>query len=112
MSTLATVPAFFEAFMEFCDELAPWERGALAMLVAAHWRFGHGIPDDDAQLATFAGVDVRVWKAMRPSLAPFFTIAKGRWSHELIMREVSSRRGRTEKASAAMAAKRKGKRHA
>jgi uncharacterized protein YdaU (DUF1376 family) len=92
-------------------DLSCEEDGAYWRLVRHYWRRG-APPNDDDVLATIVGVTPRVWRRMRPKLAVFFKIGRGRqgrWVHarvEHVLRTSKERkRLNTERARAAAKAR-------
>ena len=60
--------------------------GAYFRLIRHYWKTGP-IPDDDAQLARIAGLEIRRWKVQRAALARFFTVEAGVWRNGRADRE-------------------------
>lgn len=82
--------------------------GAYGRLVRHYWRNGP-LPDDDAQLARIVGMALARWRKVRPTLAAFFTVSDGRWSHKRVDAELArwtdKKRRFIERASAGGRAK-------
>lgn len=85
--------------------------GAYGRLIRHYWRNGP-LPDDDASLARIVRMELRQWKKVRPTLAPFFKVGDGVWRNKRadaeIVKWADKKVAAADKARAA-AAKRWGK---
>lgn len=71
--------------------LACVEHGAYLLLIMSYWCMGP-LPDDDRKLANITRSTVDEWLGIRPSIAPFFSIADGVWRHKRIEQELARAR--------------------
>lgn len=112
MSRKAKIDAWMPLYVAEWDlstgHLTNEQDGAYGRLVRWYWRQGAPLPDDDEALASIVRVDVRTWrKALRPKLAPFFTVADGFWRHARVdatLAEWGDRRAKASEKAAKAAA--------
>lgn len=79
--------------------LACVEHGAYLLLIMSYWCMGP-LPDDDRKLANITRSTVDEWLAIRPSIAPFFSIADGVWKHKRIEQELARARQKMQQNEA------------
>lgn len=75
---LLVFPILLPAWDALIDDLSIIEERALFRLIAYYARHG-GVPADDRSLTRIADVDPRVWRRIRPKLAPKFPAEGWRW---------------------------------
>lgn len=75
--------------------------GVYLLLLMAMWNADGSLPDDDAKLARVARLSLKKWRAVRPELVDFFTVADGQITHNRLSRELQkSERQSQSRASA------------
>lgn len=93
----AWMPLYIGDWTADTGHLSCEEDGAYFRLIRHYWRMGP-LPDDDATLARLTGLDKRSWGRVKLAVAPFFTIAAGRWTHKRVDAELIKWGARKEKA--------------
>lgn len=71
-----------------CAHMDATEFGAYMSLIITCYQTNNILPDDDNRLARMARVTVKVWKRIKPTIAVKFSITDGKWSHDVIRREL------------------------
>lgn len=66
--------------------------GAYLLMLFAYWQKQAPLPDNDRQLAAITKSTPHAWRAMRETLAEFFTIQDGHWVHKRVESELSKAR--------------------
>lgn len=95
------MPLYIGDYLADTTHLSAAEHGAYLLLIMTYWQTGGPLPDDDAKLARIARMDPKEWKAARPTLAEFFDLAAGRWTHARIEAELANTSEVRAKKSAA-----------
>lgn len=75
--------------------------GVYLLLLMAMWNADGSLPDDDAKLARVARLSVKRWRAMRPELVEFFTVADGVIRHGRLSRELQKSERQSQSRAAA-----------
>lgn len=88
--TDAWMPLWIGAYLADTQHLARDEHGAYLLLLMAYWRTGSALPDDDKRLSAIAKASPKEWKTLRPTMAEFFTVADGFWSHKRVDKELAA----------------------
>lgn len=86
--TDAWMPLWIGAYLADTQHLERHEHGAYFLLMMAYWRNGGPLLDDDKRLAAIAKATAKEWKTLRTTMAEFFTVANGAWSHKRIEHEL------------------------
>ena len=74
MAELPAIPLWTDAYLADTRHLTTLEHGAYLLLLMETWRRKDtALPDDDALWARLAGVDLRTWKRIKPTIRAFFT---------------------------------------
>ena len=97
--TDAWMPLWIGAYLADTQHLSRDEHGGYLLLLMAYWRAGAALPDDDKRLAAIVKASPKEWKAIRPTLAEFFTVGAGVWTHKRVEHELTDSLGRKAKAS-------------
>jgi uncharacterized protein YdaU (DUF1376 family) len=75
--------------------------GVYLLLLMAMWNADGSLPDDDTKLSRVARLSLKKWRAVRPELVDFFTVADGQITHNRLSRELQkSERQSQSRASA------------
>jgi len=98
--TDAWMPLWVGDYLADTQHLTMAEHGAYFLLMMAYWRNRGPLVDDDKRLAAIVKVTPKEWKALRSTMAEFFQVDAGRWSHKRIEAELSGADVRSEKAAA------------
>lgn len=97
--TDAWMPLWIGAYLADTQHLSRDEHGGYLLLLMAYWRASGPLPDDDKRLAAIVKASPREWKALRPVLAEFFTVADGCWTHKRVEQELADSIDRKMKAA-------------
>lgn len=74
----AAIPLFADAYLADTMHLSTEEHGAYLLLLMAAWRQDDCcLPNDDRKLARIAGLSVRKWNAIKPTILEFWTVENG-----------------------------------
>jgi uncharacterized protein YdaU (DUF1376 family) len=99
VKTDAWMPLWIGPYLADTQHLTRDEHGGYLLMLMAYWRAGAPLPDDDKRLSAIAKATPKEWKALRPVLAEFFTVANGVWSHKRVEHELAGSLDRKEKAA-------------
>lgn len=77
------------------------QHGGYLLLIAAYWRRGAPLLDDDGHLAGITKASAAEWRRLRPVLAEFFDVVDGLWKHKRIDEERQRAATNTEKRAKA-----------
>lgn len=97
--TDAWMPLWIGAYLADTQHLERHEHGAYFLLMMAYWRNGGPLLDEDKRLAAITKATAKEWKTLRTTMAEFFTVADGVWSHKRIEQELASSKQNSERAS-------------
>lgn len=75
--------------------------GVYLLLLMAMWNADGSLPDDDAKLARVARLSLKKWRAARPELMEFFTVADGHVTHGRLTKELQKSERQSQSRSAA-----------
>jgi len=82
------MPLYIGDYLADTMHLGAREHGAYLLLIMHYWRTGP-LPNDDAQLAAIARVDLRTWRAsVGPKVLPFFRVSDTILQHTRIETEL------------------------
>ena len=113
MAEFPALPLWTDAYLGDTTHLDTTEHGAYLLLLMVAWRSADtALPDDDVLLAKYARCGVKMWRRLRPILAPFFAVENGRWVQLRLLEEkqkVVDRRDKQAANGRASALKRKGR---
>ncbi len=88
MSEIPSLPLFTDAYLADTRHLTAQEHGAYLLLLMMAWRAPNcRLPDDDAKLAKWAGVDARTWSRIKPTIMEFWTPESGHWTQRRLAKE-------------------------
>lgn len=75
----AALPLFGDAYLADTTHLTTEEHGAYFLLLLAAWRQADcALPADDRKLARIAGLSLRKWAAIKPTIMDFWQVEDGR----------------------------------
>lgn len=97
--TDAWMPLWIGAYLADTQHLERHEHGAYFLLMMAYWRNGGPLSDDDKRLAAITKSTAKEWKTLRTTMAEFFSVSDGVWSHKRIEIELASSKQHSERAS-------------
>jgi uncharacterized protein YdaU (DUF1376 family) len=99
VKTDAWMPLWIGSYLADTQHLSRDEHGGYLLLLMTYWRVGGPLPDDDKRLAAIVKATPKEWKALRPVLAEFFTVADGVWVSKRAEQELADSLVRKEKAA-------------
>ena len=74
MAELPAIPLWTDAYLADTRHLTTLEHGAYLLLLMETWRRKDtALPPDDGLWSRLAGVDLRTWKRIKPTIRAFFT---------------------------------------
>jgi|GEM_PF-1938577 len=97
-TTSSWMPLWIGDYLADTQHLTRDEHGAYLLLLMTYWRNGGPLADDDRRLAAIVKASSKEWRALRPVLAEFFTVAGGVWRQKRVEAELSGSIERAEKA--------------
>lgn len=97
--SLPYFPVYIGDYLKDTMHLGCEEHGAYLLLIFACATSEGRLPDNDAALAAIARAAPRRWKAMRPTIAAFFDVSGGFWTHRRVVRELEAAAKKSEKAA-------------
>lgn len=92
----AWMPLYVGDYLRDTMHLTTEEHGAYLLIIMALWSAGGSLPES-AMPATVR-VSQRKWSSLRNTLAPFFHVAEGTWSHRRVNRELATAKEKSDKA--------------
>ena len=95
------MPWYIGDYMADTMHLTTAHHGAYLLLIAAYWRRGRALPDDDKFLAGVVRASPKVWRYVRPVVAQFFSLRDGEWHHKRVESELLKASQAFERLSAA-----------
>lgn len=85
-SGIITIPLHIGDFLGGTMHMDTLEKGAYLMLLLAHYQIGvDGLPNDQKKLSRIAGVTLKVWDRICPTLREKFTITDHFWEHKKVI---------------------------
>jgi uncharacterized protein YdaU (DUF1376 family) len=91
------MPLYVADYMADAAHLTTVEHGAYLLLLMTYWQRGGPLPDNDKKLARIAGLGMREWARIRPTILEFFEIARSEWVHKRVETELSNLRAKSLK---------------
>ena len=88
------MPFYWAEYLADTGHLTTEEHGAYLLLIGAYWQAGGPLVDDDKRLARLTRLSLRRWKAVRETLANFFTITDQKWHLTRVDDELSATKKR------------------
>jgi uncharacterized protein YdaU (DUF1376 family) len=79
------MPIYWGDYLRDTRNFDTMQHGMYLLLIAHYWQNG-GLPEDEKQLATIAGISVYKWRIMSPPIAAKFT---PEWKHGRIDKEIA-----------------------
>ena len=95
------MPVFIGDHLAETTHLNTVQQGGYFLLLMAAWMAGGSLRDDDARFAIITRMTAEEWAAHRDTLAAFFTVADGTWTHDGILRERAKAAANKQKKSSA-----------
>lgn len=89
------MPLYISDYLGDTRRLKTLEHGAYLLLIMEYWQRG-GLPNDDAELADIAGLDLDAWMAMRPRIVRLF---QDGWRHKRVDAELAKAEAISERRS-------------
>lgn len=93
----AWMPLWIGDYLADTQHLTRDEHGAYLLLLMAYWRNGGPLSDDDKRLAATVKASPKEWRNLRETMAEFFTVFGGVWSHKRADKEIAESMSRSEK---------------
>jgi len=93
------MPWYIGDYLADTMDLTRDQHGGYMLLIAAYWRRGAPLPDDDGRLAGITKSSKKEWKLLRAILSDFFDISDGFWKHKRIDEELARAAENSEKRS-------------
>lgn len=82
LAGITTIPLHIGDFLSGTIHMDATEKGAYLMLLLAHYQIGeYGLPNDDKKLARIAGVTMKTWSRIKPTIEEKFCVAEYVWTH-------------------------------
>lgn len=66
------MPLYVSDYLADTAHLTTEEHGAYLLLIMTYWQRGAALPNDERKLARIAGVSLKKWKAIAPTILDFF----------------------------------------
>lgn len=101
MSDLPYMPLYVADYVGDTSHLTTLEHGAYLLLLFTYWMRQKPLPDDPVKLQRIAKVTPEEWAAMSGTLAEFFQVVGGVWSHKRVEAELTKAKDKLEKATSA-----------
>lgn len=92
------MPLFIGDYLADTRHLTTLEHGAYLLLLMTYWRIKGPLPDDDIKLARMAGLSLKQWKAIRPTIIEFFRAGEGQLVSTRSQAELDNANRRSEVA--------------
>lgn len=97
--SLPYFPIYIGDYLKDTMHLSGEEHGPYLLLIFACATADGRVPDDDAKLSAIVRLPLRRWKAMRATIAAFFDVKDGWWTHRRVVRELEAAAKKSGKAS-------------
>jgi len=82
LAGITTIPLHIGDFLSGTMHMDATEKGAYIMLLLAHYQIGEdGLPNDDKKLSRIAGVSMKTWIRIKPTLEEKFCVGEYFWTH-------------------------------
>jgi uncharacterized protein YdaU (DUF1376 family) len=82
------LPLWTDAYLADTRHLSTVEHGAYLLLLMTAWRSPDcRLPDDDKKLARWAGLDMRRWQQIKPTIMQFWCLEAGWWTQKRLSKE-------------------------
>lgn len=81
------------------------QHGAYLLLIAAYWRAGSALPDNDDRLMSITKLKPSKWHKHKPVLMAFFSVSDAKWFHKRIENELKIASENARKSSDAARAR-------
>lgn len=85
---LPYMPMWIADYLADTTHLDCRQHGAYFLLLCAYWQKQGPLPDNDRHLAAITKSTPHAWRAMRETLAEFFTVSGGLWVHKRVEAEL------------------------
>jgi uncharacterized protein YdaU (DUF1376 family) len=85
---LPYMPMWIADYLADTTHLDCRQHGAYFLLLCAYWQKQGPLPDNDRHLAAITKSTPHAWRAMRETLAEFFTVNDGIWVHKRVDAEL------------------------
>jgi uncharacterized protein YdaU (DUF1376 family) len=85
---LPYMPMWIADYLADTTHLDCRQHGAYFLLLCAYWQKQGPLPDNDRHLAAITKSTPHAWRAMRETLAEFFTVNDGLWVHKRVDAEL------------------------
>jgi len=83
-----TIQLNIEKTLGGCAAMDATEFGAYMSLIITCYQTNNDLPNDDTRLARMARVTPKTWKRIKPIVAKKFSITDGKWSHDVVQKEL------------------------
>ncbi|HEX2114211.1 MAG TPA: DUF1376 domain-containing protein [Alphaproteobacteria bacterium] len=95
------MPLYWGDYHRDTGHLSAAEHGAYLMLLGHYWTTGAPPADDNAQLARIARMTPQEWRKARATIAAFFDVKNGAWTHGRVEHELARAKAKMERRSKA-----------
>ncbi len=95
------MPMYWADYVADTMHLTTEEHGAYLLLIAAYWRRGEALPDDDKFLAQVTRMTPKKWSKTKTVVQPFFELSGGVLIHKRLEKEILKSSSRLKSARAA-----------
>jgi uncharacterized protein YdaU (DUF1376 family) len=86
LAGITTIPLHIGDFISGTMHMDATEKGAYIMLLLSHYQIGEdGLPNDDKKLSRIAGVSMKTWSRIKPTMEEKFCIAGCFWTHSRVI---------------------------
>lgn len=83
---IITVPFHIGDFLSGTMHMDATEKGAYIMLLLSHYQIGDdGLPNDDKKLSRIAGVSMKTWARIKPTMREKFCVEGNFWKHSRVI---------------------------
>ncbi len=86
LAGITTIPLHIGDFISGTMHMDATEKGAYIMLLLSHYQIGEiGLPNDDKKLSRIAGVSMKTWLRIKPTMEEKFCVAEYFWTHSRVI---------------------------
>ena len=86
LAGINTIPLHIGDFISGTMHMDATEKGAYIMLLLSHYQIGEiGLPNDDKKLSRIAGVSMKTWLRIKPTMEEKFCVAEYFWTHSRVI---------------------------